>query len=189
MPVKKKCAVLPFCLFMVFMLFLKPVPVAACSCAMIPSPEEGLSNSQVVFSGEVTKIKDNSRLLGGYGKTVLFNVKETWKGTNDAEIAISTGSGGGDCGIGFVVGQAYLVYANISDMYEEKSLSATICSPTKELGNATEDLAILGQGEVPTQVANPVDNGKTNLLFIGGVVFAVGLLVIFGWMRFKKAKL
>ena len=186
--VRQNRFVLPLCLVIFLVFVLKPMPTAACSCAMMPSPEEGFSNAQAVFSGEVIDIKENSGLLGGYGKTVLFAVKETWKGTNDAEVAITTGDGGGDCGVAFVVGQKYLVYANLSDMYKEQSLSTTICSPTKELGAAIEDLAVFGQGQVPIDDTTPIDSGKTIYLIIGGAVFVAVLLMIFGWIRFKKVK-
>jgi hypothetical protein len=183
---KKKLSVFPFCLVILLMLFLKPLPIAACSCAIQPSVDEGFSHSQAVFSGEVTGKKENSRLSGGYGKTVYFKVNETWKGINETEVAISTGSGGGDCGIAFVEGKKYLVYASISDMYGDKSLTSIICSRTTELGNAAEDIDILGQGQVPTQDMKPGEKGKTNVLIGGGVVFIVGLLGIFGWYRIKR---
>ena len=176
------------CLVLLPILFLKPVPVAACSCAMQPTVDEGFSRSQAVFSGEVIGIKDNSGLLGGHGKTVLFHVKETWKGINQTEVAIATGNGGGDCGIAFVEGKEYLVYASLSDMYGDKSLTSIICDPTTELGNAAEDIAILGQGQVPTQDVESVDNGKMTVLIGGGVVFIAGLLGIFGWYRVKRNK-
>ena len=156
---------------------------------MMPTPEDGFVNAQAVFSGEVMGIKENSGLFGSHGKTVLFAVKETWKGPSAMEFAIKTGSGGGDCGVAFVVGEEYLVYANLSDMYEEQSWSTTICSPTKVLMDASKDLAVFGQGQVPTNDATPIDSGKTTYLIIGGVVFLVGLLLIFGWMRVKKARI
>ncbi len=180
--------VVPLCLVILFVLVLKPMPTAACSCAMMPSPEQGFSNAQAVFSGEVINIKEGNGLIGEYGKTVHFAVQETWKGSSKMEVAILTGNGDGDCGVAFVVGQEYLVYANLSDMYKEQSLSTTICSPTKELGIATEDLAVLGQGQVPTDDAIPIDNRRTTYLIIGGAVFIAGLFAIFGWMRFKKVK-
>ena len=189
---KQNRFLLTLCLVFFLMLLHKPMPAAACSCVAMPSPAEGFSNAHAVFRGEVTNIKDNRGLLGGYGrtgKTVLFAVKETWKGTNGKEVAITTGGGGGDCGVAFVVGQEYLVYANVSDMYEKQSLSTTICSPTKALGDATEDLAVFGQGQVPTDDEIPIDSGGTTYLIIGGVIFIAGLLAIFGWIRFKKAKI
>ena len=181
---RHKRFLLSLCLVVVLVLLQKPIPAAACSCAMMPSPTEGFSNAQSVFSGEVTDVKENS----GYGKTVLFAVKETWKGTNETEVAIMTGYREMDCGVEFVVGQEYLVYANVSDMYKEQSLSTTICSPTKELGAATKDLAVFGQGQVPIDNAIPIDRRRTTYLIIGGAVFVAGLLAVFGWMRFKKAK-
>ncbi|WP_318614118.1 hypothetical protein [Sporosarcina sp. YIM B06819] len=180
----RKRFLLSLCLVIVLMLLQKPIPVAACSCAMIPSPAEGFSNAQAVFSGEVIDIKENS----GYGKTVLFAVKETWKGTNETKVAIKTGYREMDCGIEFVVGQEYLIYANLSDMYEEQSLTTTICSPTKELGVATKDLAVFGPGQAPKDDVISLDSGTTTYLIIGGVVFIAGLFAIFGWMRFKKAE-
>lgn len=186
---RHKRFVLPLCLVILFVLVLKPIPAVACSCVGIPSLEEGFSEAQAVFRGEVIGIKENSGFLGnGYGKTVLFAVKETWKGPSEKEFSILTGDGGGDCGVAFVIGQDYLVYANLSDMYKEQSWSTTICSPTKELGAATKDLAVFGQGQVPTDDAIPIDNRRTTYLIIGGAVFVAGMLTIFGWMRFKKAK-
>jgi len=155
---------------------------------MKPSVDKGFSRSQAVFSGEVIEIKDNNGLLGGHGKTVLFNVKETWKGINETEVTIATGSNDGGCGIAFVVGEEYLVYARLSEMYGDESLTSIICDPTTALGNATEDIAILGQGQVPTQDAKSVDNGKTSVLIGGGVVFIAGLIGIFGWYLVKRNK-
>ncbi|WP_421102586.1 hypothetical protein ACOKXV_06575 [Sporosarcina psychrophila] len=186
---KKKFGLFPLlCLVLLLTLFLKPVPVAACSCVMKPSVDKGYSRSQAVFSGEVIGIKDNNGLLGRRGKTVQFNVKETWKGINETEVAIATGSSDGDCGIAFVVGEEYLVYARLSDMYGDESLTSIICDPTTELGNAAEDIAILGHGQVPTQDVKSVDNGKSTVLIGGGVVFIAGLLAVFGWYRVKRNK-
>lgn len=185
---RKKLRVFPICLVILFTLFLKPVPATACSCAKEPSAEEGFSRSQAVFSGEVTRIKDNNGLFGGYGKTVIFKVKETWKGINETEVAIATGSGGGDCGIEFVVGKEYLVYASVSDIYGDKSLTSVICDPTKELGIAAEDIDILGQGQVLPHNVKPIDNGKKTALIGGGVVFISGLLGIFLWYWMRRNK-
>ncbi|WP_203247237.1 hypothetical protein [Sporosarcina beigongshangi] len=185
---ERKRFLLSLCLIVFFVLLQNPMPTAACSCAMMPSPEQGFSEAQAVFSGEVISIKDNSSLLGGYGKTVLFAVKETWKGTDGMEVAITTGSGGGDCGIAFVTGQDYLVYAHLSDMYEKQSLSTNICSPTKILADATKDLSVFGEGQIPSNNEVPIKSGKTTYLIIGGVVFIAGLFTIIGWMRYKKVK-
>src|SRR6185312_15161837 len=100
---RKKLSVLPFCIVILLMLFLKPIPVAACSCMMLPSTEEGFSRSHAVFSGEVIEIKGN----GGSGKTVVFKVKETWKGVNESEVVLLTGAHEASCGIPFVVGNEY----------------------------------------------------------------------------------
>jgi hypothetical protein len=50
-----------------------------------------------------------------------------------------TGNGGGDCGYPFKVGQSYLVYA-----YEKSNkLHASLCSRTRLLSEASEDLLYL----------------------------------------------
>ncbi|KAA0965057.1 hypothetical protein FQ087_01700 [Sporosarcina sp. ANT_H38] len=119
---------------------------------------------------------------------MLVNVKETWKGINKTEVTIATGSNDGDCGIPFVVGKEYLVFATLSDMYGDKSLTSIICDPTTELGNAAEGISILGQGQVPTQDVNSIDNRKMIVLISGGVVFIAGLVGFFGWYQSKKNK-
>jgi hypothetical protein len=53
---------------------------------------------------------------------------------------VSTGAGGGDCGFGFDVGERYLVYAWRSESGE---LTTGICSRTKLLANAAEDVEFL----------------------------------------------
>lgn len=63
-------------------------------------------------------------------------------------------------------------------MYRDKSLTSIIYDPTTELGNAAEDIAILGQGQVPKQDLEFGDNSKTPVQIGGAVVFITG----FFWM-------
>ncbi|MBW9234790.1 hypothetical protein JQK62_21625, partial [Leptospira santarosai] len=80
----------------------------------------------------------------------MFEVAETWKGVSESQVFIITGSGGGDCGYEFQVGQDYLVYATESTMYgNQAELVTIICDRTTELGSAQEDLAVLGKGKEP----------------------------------------
>ena len=69
---------------------------------------------------------------------VKMLVEDTFRGSlggNDVEIL--TGMGGGDCGYGFEKGKKYLVYAS----EHRGRLYAGICSRTRPLIEATEDLA------------------------------------------------
>ena len=124
----------------------QPSTTFACSCAMPLGVKEELSRSDQVFSGKVLDIKSVKGTGGTIKKVVLFKVNTTWKGSKVAKIKITTGQGGGDCGIRFQKNHDYLVYAKKSDMYGKKDLVAITCSRTSDLTSAKKDLAILGKG-------------------------------------------
>ena len=178
---KLKIGVVPLCLVLLLM-FLKPLSVEACSCAEQLSPSEALVNAEAVYRGEVTKIKNN----GKGGKTVFFNVNETWKGVNETEVTIATGLDSSGCGIDFVVGKEYLVYANFSDMFGDQSLSSSLCDRTAEFDSGAEDIAVLGQGEVPTEAPKIMGSKNTAFLIVGCIVFVAGLLGIYRWYRINR---
>lgn len=137
--------ILSFCLF----LLSYASSVSACSCVETPGVEAALEQSDAVFHGKVLDIRENTGKYR-YGRHVLFEVMKTWKGIEDSQVIIKTGLGGGDCGFDFQVGQEYVVYAYESEMYgDEKALVAIICSRTAEIGEAEEDLQILGEGNFP----------------------------------------
>lgn len=132
-----------------------PSTAQACSCALPSSAQDQLSRSQAVFAGRALGVKEQRFLNGGMAKAVRFEVSRIWKGESVSEIIIYTGSGGGDCGFDFKEGQDYLVYANPSSMYGDKELLVTIiCDRTKQLSQAQEDLAVLGEGRLPTKQVN-----------------------------------
>lgn len=139
-------------LFIFLFLHLSPSQVQACSCAEVQNVEEELERSEAVFSGKVLDIREKTNPSGYNYKSVLFQVAYTWKGVKESQIIITTGLGGGDCGIDFKEGQEYLVYANESDadMYEANTLSTVICDRTNMIHASHEDLEILGDGEIPT---------------------------------------
>ena len=69
---------------------------------------------------------------------VRVRVLESFRGEAAKEIHVFTGSGGGDCGFTFQTGASYLIY-----VYRHPAtgrLSTGICSRTKLLANASEDL-------------------------------------------------
>ncbi|WP_163100762.1 hypothetical protein [Peribacillus alkalitolerans] len=140
-----------FCMVVSMFIVAIPSPASACSCAERPSVESEFNRSKLVFSGVVKDIKENKSISGYITKSVLFEVSKTWKGTNESQIIIATGQGGGDCGYEFVKGIEYFVYANESSLYGDNVLSTGICDRTAELTSATEDLSILGEGKTPTK--------------------------------------
>lgn len=101
---------------------------------------------------------------------VTFKVSKLWKGTPAQFITVTTGLNEAGCGYAFKIGRRYLVYADIGN--GEAYPRTSICTPTKPLGEATADVAILGP---PTFGANPLFN-----LFAIDTPLALGL---FYWRR------
>lgn len=136
------------CVFLLTLFFVSPVLIKACSCVGSTPPCQAFWNTDAVFSGQVTEIKDASvksapktddgRSFSFPKRTVRFAVKESFRGTDEKVIELETGAGGGDCGYAFETGQSYLVYAYRDS--ETGKMSSNICTRTQLLSKATEDL-------------------------------------------------
>jgi hypothetical protein len=119
-----------------------PRPAAACSCAGSRPACQAFWDPGAVFTGKVMAIETHSS--GGapfIERRVRFEVVEAFTGVTGSTIDVYTGNGGGDCGYAFVVGGTYLVYA-----YQATGspwLTTGICSRTRPLSRATDDLAYL----------------------------------------------
>ncbi|WP_342542674.1 hypothetical protein MHH33_00870 [Paenisporosarcina sp. FSL H8-0542] len=177
--------------FCLFSLSIVPTTSYACSCAQPPSVEDELERSQAVFSGKVLEVKVQKNFKGYVKKRVLIEVAETWKGVSESQVIITTGSGGGDCGYEFQVGQEYLVYATESTMYGDKAeLVTVICDRTTELSAAQEDLTVLGEGKEPTEQVDLVTEqagiAESNAMIAVIVAVGIVLLSFIVWKRFKK---
>lgn len=184
---KKIIPLFAFVFICILLLGTFPSVTSACSCAELPSAKEEFERSKAVFSGKVLDINENRSLNGYLSKSVLFEVDETWKGTDQSQIVITTGQGGGDCGIEFKEGEEYLVYANESDMYGEKSLVTIICNRTNQLSSLQEDLKIIGEGHPPQEEIDLTDKKALDQLYIwipAGIAIGIGL--IFEIKRRKK---
>ena len=114
----------------------------ACSCMTGTPLCETLWKTPVVFAGEVIDITD---VPGGFdsrlpeNRRVTFRVEQSWREDVPREVHVRTGSGGGDCGYPFIKGVRYLVFAHRNG----EQLTTTICSPTKPISDAGEDLEYL----------------------------------------------
>lgn len=113
---------------------------SACSCMKL-TPEEGLSSSHAVFSGEVTNIDKNEATRFG-GLEVTLRVRKVWKGALGEEVQVHTAGSSAACGYPFEVGKTYLVYA-LHD--EADPMRVSLCSRTALLEDAGEDLTFLGR--------------------------------------------
>ncbi|MBA4496027.1 hypothetical protein ACFO25_15705 [Paenactinomyces guangxiensis] len=157
----KKARIIACCsAFFLLVYWLFPSPVHACSC-VVPGPlEEELAESSAVFSGKVIRIDENKAKLK---KEVVFKVNEIWKGVNETQIVVETPNQSGACGFDFVEGQEFLVYARAN---ADGKLKTTICSRTKAMSAAKEDLNALDKGKSPAKQVEVEQGagGKTNIL-------------------------
>jgi len=161
----------------------------ACDCVKPPSVEDELERSQAVFSGKVLEVNEMNK--GYMKKRVLLEVTETWKGISESQVIITTGSGGGDCGYEFQVGEEYLVYAHPSSMYgEQEELVSIICDRTTELSTAQEDLAVLGEGKAPTKQVDLTrkESNQSNFMIWMIANIALVILAFIGWRMFKNRR-
>jgi hypothetical protein len=117
---------------------LLPSRADACSCVGGLPICQTFWEADAVFAGEVLSIDPvpDGADPAFSRKRVRFQVQETWRGGVEGVVEIRTGAGGGDCGYRFERGETYLVYAH----GHEGTLSTSICTRTKKLAAATEDL-------------------------------------------------
>jgi hypothetical protein len=137
----RRCA-LPVVAALFFILF-NPAPGHSCSCvAGIPICET-FWKSSAVFAGEVmdiASVADVERQPFA-DRRVRFKVERAWRGNVSDTVDVMTGGGGGDCGYSFRRGERYLVFT-----YDRGGVLWTgICSPTKRLASAKEELEYLNQ--------------------------------------------
>lgn len=188
---QKNLRIFLFGCFTLLLMSAVPFDVKACSCAELPSVEEEFDRSQAVFRGKVLRISENESMKGYKTKSVLFEVTNTWKEVKQSQIIIRTGQGGGDCGITFIEGVDYLVYAYESDMYGAKELVTNICDRTNKLSASQEDLVVLGKGTPPIEKVDLTRDLDGTQNFIWGAVIltiGIGFILILLLKRRKKTR-
>jgi hypothetical protein len=129
-------------------------PALACSCLQ-RSPAEAYEQAVAVFEGHVI---DLQRLEPAAGQQipelkVRFAVVRSWKGMEQEQVELTTASDSAGCGVPFTKDGDYLVYASAS----ANGLSASLCSRTRAITEATEDLRVLGMGATPVDPHLPSD--------------------------------
>lgn len=125
----------------------RPSTALACSCSGPTTPEEAIRGATAVFAGRVTQITEESQPDEGpatLGRLFVMEVLTSWKGHVGSTITI--GAGDLNCGIGFSLNERWLVYASSG---ANGVLRAWLCSGTRPLMSAREDIAWLGRGDPP----------------------------------------
>jgi hypothetical protein len=116
---------------------LIPRSAEPCSCAAPGSPCSATWQADAVFVGRVVSIESSPI---GAGRLLQFAVVETFRGVRLSQVTLVTGYGQADCGYPFRMGESYVVYAHRSP---EGQLSASSCTRTRPLAEASEDLSYL----------------------------------------------
>jgi hypothetical protein len=114
----------------------------ACSCMAPGAACEDYWKASAVFLGRVQSISPAGSIRSRSAparRRVTFTVIEAFSGVRKGTLEVTTGSGGGDCGYPFREGGEYVVYAN-GDA-PGGPLSASVCSRTREVSRAADDLA------------------------------------------------
>ncbi len=116
----------------------------ACTCAPAGSAARELDRSTAVFAGKVVEVRRHRRAQDIFGEVeVVFRVEKAWKGVEARTVSVFTSSHSAACGYGFKRGRTYLVYAHAN---ADGRLSTGICSRTRRLKDAGEDVKELGEG-------------------------------------------
>ena len=137
-----------------------------------------------MFVGLVTSVDEDKVEINRFGETrtirtglrAHFTIEESLKGISQKTVDVATGGGYGDCGYPFTAGERYLVYAYKSEGDALNSsmsrtvigggsaltapLSANICSRTRRLQSATDDVELiraLNRGKLETRLFGHVN--------------------------------
>jgi hypothetical protein len=148
--IRKSCSKtinLVICLVISVIMFAVGAEYAqACSCVGNGPPLEELGKATAVFSGRVIE-RDETAVLYTTADPVrvTFQVYTVWKGPVCGTIIVTTAYSEVSCGYEFQEGEEYLVYAHGS----VDNLEVSLCSRTRLLAGASQELSELGDGLVP----------------------------------------
>jgi hypothetical protein len=170
----------------------RPTPLWACSCIMPSPPPQAFTETEIIFTGQVTNISNTSQLpfvgqlvnawasltqapvpYSFYENKVSFAVIDSWKGVTTTSATVSTSEGEASCGFTFTNGQQYVVYAYHG---EDGGMQTNICTRTTDISNASADLAYLN-----TQPTLPLSPAPLPIL---PIVAGVGFLAVLGLAGF-----
>lgn len=139
------------------------VTATACSCAPEPEPRTALDAADAVFTGRVVGLtlvprvpEEPSTSFIAEDVAVTIVVSAVWKGEPAERVTLYTAFTCCVCGYPFELGKTYLIYA----MQRDGQLTTSICSRTRLLEKADEDLATLGTcgwQRVPLQAVEPAE--------------------------------
>jgi hypothetical protein len=105
----------------------------ACQCSYFGNIDSEIENSDYILTAKIIEKLDS--IYPAYYK---IEVEKIWKGDTKYTLILTTGTGGGDCGMTFQIDSVYLIYGKKKNDY----LYTNRCSRTIEL-NKTGDIDYL----------------------------------------------
>lgn len=118
----------------------------ACSCN--PASMEPNLNAAHIFQGAVMKLAHDPQKMS---ITATVRVDKVYQGTVSGDVEVSTIDAGSMCGFEFKKGETYLIYATAP----EPPFDTSLCSPSKRLADAAEDLKLLEDRAAPAAPLPP----------------------------------
>lgn len=113
----------------------------ACSCAEAPSVQDAWRDSEAVFVGVVESIGLAQDALDAQDVVVRMSVAAAWKGAQEPQAQLRTARNEAACGVAFMTGREYLVYATRDGT---GGLRTNLCTRTALKSRAAQDLTLLG---------------------------------------------
>jgi hypothetical protein len=163
----------------IFAVTVSSAPVFGCKCVSAPSDikttrelaQWTANRSDVIFEGRVERVELKWPLLEAKVGDLIsadaeqdppfmqvsFDETRSYRGTQQRNLQVRTGLGGGDCGFHFEVGKQYLVYAFAAD---SGRLSTGICSGTALLQESLANLSYLRGEPIVAETNTPIATVK-----------------------------
>ncbi len=135
-----------------------PHVASACSCLPPEPPKEALEKAEAVFVGRVLEVHEEGGGNMLARRRYRFEVSRFWKGELGETITVSSAVSSAACGRSYTQDEQYLIYASTDA--NGGGLVDFLCSRTRTLASADEDLAVLGPAEVvqtPPTTTTPSD--------------------------------
>lgn len=135
-----------------------PHVASACSCLPPEPPKEALEKAEAVFVGRLIEAREEG---GGdmlARRRYQFEVSRYWKGEPSKTTTLTSAVSSAACGRSYAQDEEYLIYASVDA--NGGGLVDFLCSRTRTLASADEDLAVLGPGEIietPQTTTTPSD--------------------------------
>lgn len=145
--------------------------VLACSCVPPGDPMSEMEQATAVFAGRVYSMERS-----GGSVWVHFELAQVWKGPYQSILTVRTNDSSAACGFEFVQDQDYMVYA----YGEMNDLQVSLCSRTRPLSVAEEDLKLLGPGTPVTQMQGGQTGGFNPNKVVAPVLSLISGVIVLG---------